>query len=96
MSNYSYYFIYAAKIDFSTFSNLGEMTSQRYPSHEGNLPLKNGFNHKKMNFVSRTVLSVLKLTFPVTFSNFQTGEFFHFQYFGSPDEKRAIATRLVD
>ena len=47
MSNYRYYFINASKIDCSNFSNLGEITSQRYPSHEGNLRLKDGFNHKK-------------------------------------------------
>ena len=31
MSNYRYYFINAAKIDFINLSNLREMTSQRYP-----------------------------------------------------------------
>ena len=43
-----------AKIDFSNFSNLEEITSQRYPSSRreqvikfGYLPLKNKFNHKK-------------------------------------------------
>ena len=65
MSNYRYYFINAAKIDLSNLSNLGEITSQRYPISRreqvikfGYLPLKNGFNQKqKMNFMSRTVLS---------------------------------------
>ena len=44
----------AAKIDFSNFSNLEEITSQRYPPQEleqvikfGYLPLKNEFDHKK-------------------------------------------------
>ena len=36
MSNCRYYSINAAKIDFSNVSNLGEVTSQRYPSQEGN------------------------------------------------------------
>ena len=39
MSNYRYYFINGAKIDFSNLSNLGEMTSGIYPSHEGNKSL---------------------------------------------------------
>ena len=39
MSNYRYHFINAVKIDFSNLPNLGEMTSQRYPSHEGNKSL---------------------------------------------------------
>ena len=39
MSNYTYYFINAAKIDFSNLTNLGEMTSQRHSSHEGNKSL---------------------------------------------------------
>ena len=44
----------AAKIDFSNFSNLEEITSQSYPPQEreqvikfGYLPLKNKFNHRK-------------------------------------------------
>ena len=32
MSNYRYYFINAAKIDFSNLFNLGEMTSEREQS----------------------------------------------------------------
>ena len=54
------------------------MTSQRYPSHEGNkssnsdiYPWKTGLTIKKMNFMPRTVLSDPKLTSPVSFSNFR-------------------------
>ena len=34
--NYRYHAIYAVKFELSNFSSLGDMTSQRYPSHEGN------------------------------------------------------------
>ena len=71
----------AAEVDFSNFSNLEEITSQRYPPQEtsrkeqvikfGYLPLKKKFNHKKRNFISRTILSEPELTSPVSLSNFQ-------------------------
>ena len=78
ISNYSYYFINAAKIDFSNLPSSGSMPSQRYPSHERNkssnsdiYPWKTGLT-SKINFMSSIVLSDPKLRSPVNFSNFQT------------------------
>ena len=91
----------AAKLDFSNFSNLEEITSQRYLPQEGNkqwkfgyLPLKTSLTTKKKFYVQNRSLPP-ELTSSVSFSNFQRN-LFHFQYFGRLDEKRAAATRLVD
>ena len=90
----------AVKADFSNFSKLEEITSQRYPPQEGNkqwkfgyLPLKTSLTTKKKFYVQNCSLRP-ELTSPVSFSNFQTN-LFHFLYFRL-DEKRAAATRLVD
>ena len=99
MSNYRYYFINAAKIDFSNLRRTKiPLSRKEIVIKFGYLPLKNWLSpKKKKNFMSRTVLSDPKMTSPVSFSNFQTKEFFLFQYFGCLDETRAaVATRLVD
>ena len=36
MSNFKYNVIHTSKFKFRSFPSLGDMTTQRYPSHEGN------------------------------------------------------------
>ena len=59
------------------------------------ITLKHEFNHKKMNFMSRTVVSDLKLTSPVSFSNFQTEEFFSYSLFISMRKEQQQPALLI-
>ena len=72
--------------------SLSSSSSTKFPTEEGDessnskfgcLPPENGFNLKKMSFMSRVVILHPKLTPHVNFSNFQAEEnFLIFKIFG--------------
>ena len=82
MSHYSDKSIPGEKFECGNFSSFGDMTSQIFPQKKGRvvkfgyLPPENGFNFKKLFFMSRIVLFDPKFTPQVNFSNFQVGEIF--------------------
>ena len=89
MCHYIHKSIPDAKFEADSSFSFGDMTSQKFPSEEGNessnstiYPRKTGLTLKNWVFMSRFVLLDPKLTPHVNFSNFHAEEnFFTFQIF---------------
>ena len=89
MSNYRYSIMYTAKFKLDNFSNLGDMTSQMNPSHEGNeslntdiYPQENGFKLKKKDFFNAQNRFLRpKIDLSSQFQQFSTEENFYIQIF---------------
>ena len=88
MCHYIHKSIPDAKFEADSSFSFGDMTSQNFPRKKGTshqirlFTPENGFNFKKLGFMSRFVLLDPKLTPHVNFSNFHVEEnFFHFPNF---------------
>ena len=105
LSHYSHKSMADAKFESGSFSSFGDMTSQKFPSEEGNqssnssiYPRKMGLTFKKSVFMSRIVLLNPKLTPPMSISAiFKQRKILSFSKFlRRLDEERVAATLLID
>ena len=103
VSYYSHKSMPDAKFESDSFSTFGDMMSQISPSGReqviklGYLPPENGFNLKKMSFLSRIVLLDPKLTPMLILAISKQRKIFSFsKSFRCFDEKRAAAPPLIE